>query len=144
MKLSIGLEIGSEDEAIGIVVPALYIGDYGCFSGADDEDQILPMVQEAIALVLEDMADQQPELIPTIHDKGIRVYRDEPEWVDFTNWMVIDFDVSAYLGSQKRINVSLAEGLITSIDACVQANKGTYRDRSHFLEVAAKQQLRQG
>ena len=140
MNLSIGLELSETDEAIGIVVPALSVGNYKCYSAADDESEIIPMVKEAISLILDDISQNEPELISKIVDLGIREYKKDSDFEDFNNWMVLEYDFSPYLGKQKRINVSLSEGIIQTIDTVVES-RSEYRDRSHFLEVAARHEF---
>ena len=140
MNLSIGLEISDNDESIGIVVPALGIEHYSCYSAADHESEIIPMVTEAISFILEDMSQNSPELISKIVDLGMRAYKDFHDFDDFNNWMVLEFDFSPFLGKQKRVNISLSEGLIQTIDSVVKSNSN-YRDRSHFLEVAARHEF---
>ena len=140
MNLSIGLELADNDESIGIVVPALGVGNYSCYSAADEENEIIPMVKEAISLILDDMSQNSPELVSKISDLGIRSYRSNEDFEDFNNWMVLDFDLSPYLGKQKRINISLSEGVLQTIDSVVDS-RSEYRDRSHFLEVAARHEF---
>lgn len=140
MNLSIGLELADDDESIGIVVPALGIGNYSCYSAADEESEIIPMVKEAISLILDDMSQNYPELISKIFDAGIRDYRTNKDFEDFNNWMVLEYDLSPYLGKQKRVNVSLSEGVLKTIDSVVES-RAEYRDRSHFLEIAARHEF---
>jgi len=140
MNLSIGLELVDSDESIGIVVPALGIESYSCYSSADNEGEIIPMATEAISLILDDMSQNCPELIPKIFDLGMRGYKGNHDFTDFNNWMVLDYDFSPYLGKQKRVNVSLSEGLLQTIDSVVES-RAEYRDRSHFLEVAARHEF---
>jgi hypothetical protein len=140
MYISVGLEIGKADEAIGLVVPALNIENYACYSAADDEQNIIPNVKEALALLLDDMSQNNPELIARIEDYGIRHYQKLSDYEDFNNWSMVEFDLSPYLGKQKRFNVSMSEGLIQTIDTIVDA-RPEYKDRSHFFEVAARHEL---
>ncbi len=140
MNLSIGLELANDDESIGIVVPALGIGNYSCYSAADDESEIIPMVKEAISLILDDMYQNSPGLISKISDLGMRDYRSKDDFEDFNNWMVLEFDFSPYLGKQKRVNISLSESVLQTIDSVVKS-RTEYRDRSHFLEVAARHEF---
>lgn len=140
MYISVGLEIGNENDSIGIVVPALNIDGYSCYSAADNEQGIIPNTKEALALLLDDIIQNKPELISQIVDNGIRHYQQQDEYEDFNNWSMIEFDLSPYLGKQKRVNLSMSEGLLQTIDIVVQA-RPEYKDRSHFLEVAARHEL---
>lgn len=55
--------------------------------------------------------------------------------------MLLDVDLTEFMGKPKRINVSLPDGLIQLIDTRVKASQGQYRDRSHFLAVASRHEL---
>jgi len=100
MYLSIGLEIGDPKHAIGIVVPALNTGNYGCYSAADTEQDIIPNTKEAISLLLADMVECKPETVMQIEDLGLRHYQSLKEYKDFNNWGMIEFDLSPYLKSK--------------------------------------------
>ncbi|MFZ3401468.1 type II toxin-antitoxin system HicB family antitoxin [Vibrio harveyi] len=52
----------------------------------------------------------------------------------------IEIDVSRYSGKTQRVNVSLPESLLAVIDRRVE-NSDLYRDRSHFLAIAARNEL---
>lgn len=141
MLFSIGVELPThDDEAFGLVVPALCAVGLGCFSAADSEDEIIPMVTEAITMMLEELRDQGRTL-DTIKDLGVMHYRTDPEYAYCGAWLMLDIDTSAFEGKPKRINVSLPDNLIQHIDNRVKASHGQYRDRSHFLAVSARHEL---
>ncbi|GEA25435.1 hypothetical protein VH1807_contig00109-0002 [Vibrio harveyi] len=52
----------------------------------------------------------------------------------------IEIDVSRYSGKTQRVNVSLPESLLAVIVRRVE-NSDLYRDRSHFLAIAARNEL---
>ncbi|ELO1555125.1 type II toxin-antitoxin system HicB family antitoxin [Aeromonas hydrophila] len=141
MLFSVGVELPAQDnEAFGLVVPALCSAGFGCFSAADSESEIPSMVTEAITMVLEELRDQGHHL-DTIKDLGVMHYRTDPEYAFCGAWLMLDVDTSAFEGKPKRINVSLPDTLIQHIDNRVKSSHGQYRDRSHFLAVSARHEL---
>ncbi|MDF4300013.1 type II toxin-antitoxin system HicB family antitoxin [Vibrio parahaemolyticus] len=52
----------------------------------------------------------------------------------------MEIDVSKYSGKSQRVNISLPESLLAVIDRKVE-NSDLYRDRSHFLAIAARNEL---
>lgn len=141
MIFTVGVETPeNENQAYGMIVPALCQLDYGCFSAADDVDDLLPMVTEAITMMLEAMVEDGFDLT-TLKDKGVTHYKVDPEYADFDTWLLVDVDISEYLGKKQRINVSLPEYLLTRIDRRVAAMGNYYKDRSHFLANAAHREL---
>lgn len=141
MLFSVGVELPANDnEAFGMVVPALCAIELGCFSAADSEEEIIPMVTEAITMMLEELRDQGRTL-DTVKDLGVMRYRTDPEYAYCQAWLMLEVDTSAFEGKPKRINVSLPDTLIQHIDNRVKASHGQYRDRSHFLAVSARHEL---
>ncbi|OYD24706.1 type II toxin-antitoxin system HicB family antitoxin [Oceanimonas baumannii] len=141
MLFSVGVEYPSHDgEALGLVVPALCIDDYACFSAADSEEQVKSMATEAIALVVEEMVSNGVS-VGNIRDMGPRHYRQLEDYNHCDGWLLLDVDLSEFMGKPKRINVSLPDGLIQLIDNRVKYSQGQYRDRSHFLAVASRHEL---
>lgn len=142
MLFSIGVESPkNENEAFGLIVPALCNDEYGCFSAADSEQEIAAMVTEAIGLIVEDMIEAGASALEIV-DKGVMSYRKVEDYAHCDLWLLLEVDLSAYEGKPKRINISLPDVLIQRIDNQVKSSAGLYRDRSHFLAVAAKNEMR--
>lgn len=142
MFFSVGVETPKdENTAYGMIVPAFSAYDYGCFSAADSQDQIGPMVKEAILLVAEDLL-RSGIAANEIKDAGYLVYSANPEYKDFDSWVMVDVDLSSFEGKPQRINISLPDTLIKRIDSAVKGNS-VYRDRSHFIAQAARHALNQ-
>lgn len=140
MIFTIGVETpDNENQAYGMIVPALCQLDYGCFSAADEVEDLLPMVTEAITMMLESMAEDGFDLT-TLKDKGVTHYKNDPEYADFDTWLLIDVDITEYLGSKQRINITMPQHLLGRIDRRV-ASMPHYKDRSHFLALAAHREL---
>jgi predicted RNase H-like HicB family nuclease len=107
----------------------------GCFSAADDWQDLPRMVQEAVEVwcMGEDMD------LPAATALEVLTARAE-----FTGgvWMLIDVDVSRLevRSNQKpmRINISIPAGLVHDIDAYAKSHGAT---RSGFLAQAARQAM---
>ncbi|EDJ9088457.1 CopG family transcriptional regulator [Salmonella enterica subsp. enterica] len=143
MFFSVGVETPKdENTAYGMIVPAFSTLDCGCFSAADTQDQIAPMVKEAILLTVECLIENGDFSVEQIKDAGYLVYSVNPEYKDFDSWVMVDVDLSEFEGKPQRINISLPDTLIKRIDNAVKSN-GAYRDRSHFIAEAARHELQQ-
>lgn len=142
MFFSVGVETPKdENTAYGLIVPALCNDEYGCFSAADDQKQIAPMVREAILFTIEDMIQSGKYGLDQITDAGHLVYAASTDYADYDSWFIIDVDLSEFEGKQQRINIALPDTLIKRIDTRVKESSGQYRDRSHFLAEAARHEL---
>lgn len=140
MIFTVGVETpDNENQAYGMIVPALCQLDYGCFSAADEVEYLLPMVTEAITMMLESMAEDGFDLT-TLKDQGVTHYKNDPEYADFDTWLLVDVDVTEYLGAKQRINITMPQHLLSRIDRRV-ASMSCYKDRSHFLATAAHREL---
>ncbi|MBP2170237.1 putative RNase H-like HicB family nuclease [Erwinia toletana] len=145
MFFSVGIETPKdENTAYGMIVPAFSAYDYGCFSAADSQDKIAPMVREAILLTVEDMLLSGKYSVEQIKDAGHLAYAGDREYADYDCWLVIDIDLSRFDGKQQRINIALPDTLISRIDNRVREQPAIYRDRSHFIAEAARHELSAG
>lgn len=143
MFFSVGVEMpANENQAYGLVVPALCTDEFGCVSAADNQDEIALTVREAILLIADLMLKSGVD-ITLIKDAGPFVYAAHPDYVHCNQWVMVDVDLSSLEGKQQRINISLPDALLERIDNRVQQPASGYRDRSHFLAVAARHELTQ-
>jgi len=122
---------GDNDHAHGVEVP-----DFpGCFSAADDLQDLPRMVQEAVELWCEGEDLDLPA------PSALEVLAANPAYSGGV-WMLIDIDTTRLevLGNQKpmRINVSMPAGLVHDIDRAARASGAT---RSGFLAKAARQAM---
>lgn len=115
----------------GVTVPDLP----GCFSAGDTLDEALEMAREAIDLHCEGMSEEGLE-IPA--PRPLSEHKADPLLADAV-WAIVEVDVEKYLSKPVRLNVSLPEGLVRSIDAYAQAHHMT---RSGFLAKAAQEAMR--
>lgn len=119
---------GDATHSHGIQVP-----DFpGCFSAADDWQDLPRMVQEAVEVwcMGEDVALPEPTPLDTLAAN--------PQFTSGV-WMLQDIDVSKLetRASQRpvRINISIPAGLVHDIDTYARAHGAT---RSGFLAQAAR------
>jgi len=140
MLFTIGVESPKNDnEAYGLIVPALNDDHYACISAADHANDILRAATDAIATVLQDRAENGLEN-DNIKDLGYRAYQQHPDYTHCDAWLLADSDISEYTGKRQRININVPDYLLRRIDQRVAANS-RYKDRSHFLALAAQREL---
>jgi hypothetical protein len=139
MLFMIGIEPAeTKDEAYGIIVPVFNKINYGCNSAADNEKDIVQQATDAILSMVEELVLDGIDL--EILNEGYKDYSQNQEYSDFTRWLAIDIDISELKGKPKRININLPDILLMRIDSCV-ANDDKYKDRSHFLAIAAQNEI---
>lgn len=139
MLFMIGIEpADTKDEAHGIIVPVFNKVNYGCNSAADNEKDIVQQATDAILTMVEELVIDGFDL--EILNEGYKDYSQNQEYSDFTRWLAIDINVSELKGKPKRININLPDILLMRIDSCV-ANDEKYKDRSHFLAIAAQNEI---
>ncbi|EBY9279793.1 TPA: type II toxin-antitoxin system HicB family antitoxin [Salmonella enterica subsp. enterica serovar Denver] len=75
MLFSVGIETPKdENTTYGMIVPAFSTLDCGCCIAADTQDQIVPMVKEAILLTVECLSENAGFSVDDIRDAGFMVY----------------------------------------------------------------------
>jgi predicted RNase H-like HicB family nuclease len=117
---------GDENHAFGIQFP-----DFpGCFSAADNEQDITTSAQEAVEA---HFSDGEPVPQPS----AVGVLMKEPEYQGGF-WMLIDIDLSRVNMKAVRLNISLPERLVQQIDAFARARR---LSRSAFLALAAEHEM---
>jgi len=121
------IRVGDKQHAHGIEFP-----DFpGCFSAADNWQDINRMAQEAVEC---HMADENlPIPAPTALEK-LAVDRRYKGGV----WMLVDLDLTRIDPSPKRVNISLPGALLSQIDAYAEAR---HLSRSGFLARAAEEAI---
>ncbi len=123
MLYPVYVHLGDENHAHGVTIPDFL----GCFSAADDWNLLPNAIQEAIELYCEGEDMDIPA--PTALEKLIA----NPDY-EGGAWMLVDVDVSRLSTKPIRINISLPENLVQSIDRYAKAHHLT---RSGFLAKAA-------
>ena len=130
MIYPIYVHVGDETHAHGITFP-----DFpGCFSAADDWQDINRMAQEAVECHMagENLPIPAPTPLPALtanpdYEGGV--------------WMLVDIDVDRIDPAPRRVNVSLPRFLLSQIDEYAQSHHLT---RSSFLAKAAEQAMHGG
>ena len=104
----------------------------GCYGAGDSLDAALADIEQAIHAHLELLAEDG-ETIPEASQLQDLVKN--PDYAEGT-WMVVDIDITPYLGKAKKINVTLPAYLIHQIENEIKENK-SFKSRSQFLAEAA-------
>lgn len=132
MLYPIGIEMGDETHAYGVVVPDVP----GCFSAGDTLEEAFINAKEAIAFHIEGMLEDGEEIPqPTSLQEHVK----NPEYEGFT-FSFVDVDLTHLMGKAEKINVTLPSLLIKRIDSFV-ATHPEYKNRSNFLAQVATNKL---
>lgn len=127
MLYPVYLHLGDEDHAHGITIP-----DFpGCFSAADSWEDLPRMIQEAAEVYFEGEETEIPPPTP------IDELAHDPSY-EGGAWMLVDIDLSRLSTRVKRVNITLPENLLKSIDDFAGSH---HMSRSAFLARAAGKYL---
>ena len=126
MRYPIAIEMGNDDAAFGVAVPDLP----GVFSAGDTIDEAIANAEEAILLGLEDYAERG-QAFPKA--SSLQVLMANPDYAGWT-WAVVNVDPSQLSTKSVRVNITLPDRVLGSIDAYAKAHGET---RSGFLARAA-------
>jgi len=127
MLYPVYVHVGDKKHAHGIEFP-----DFpGCFSAADDWQEINRMAQEA--LECHTAGENQPIPAPTALEKLAEDTRYQGGV-----WMLVDLDLSRIDPAPRRVNISLPGSLLSQIDSYAQTQHLT---RSGFLAKAAQEAM---
>ena len=130
MLYPIYVHIGDDKHAHGITFP-----DFpGCFSAADEWQEINRMAQEAVE------CHMAGEGLPVPQPTPLEKLAATPEYQGGI-WMLVDIDVSKIDPVPQRVNISMPRFLLSQIDEYAQAHHLT---RSGFLAKAAQDAMRAG
>lgn len=134
MLYPVAIEKGDEKDAFSAIFPDVE----GCFSAGDTYEETLLNAKEALEVHFELLADMG-ELPPT--STKVDDHLTKP---DFNGWLwaLVDIDTEPYMGGSVKKNVTLPKLLLKKIDNMV-SDSANYKDRSHFLQVAANNELQQ-
>lgn len=130
MLYPIAIERGDKNHAFGVTVPDLA----GCFSAGDTLAEALENVKEAIHGYLE-VSSEDGEDIPVA--SSVDTYLDKPEYAGYI-WAMVDIDITPYLGTTQKVNVTLPNRLLSQIDAKVAEKDSSFKSRSALLAEGAK------
>lgn len=130
----IAIESGDDQHAYGVEVPDIP----GCFSAGDTFDEALSNALEAISLHLEGLAEEGE--LPPVPSQPSAYIRD-PQYAGYL-WGVVGIDETPYLGKSEKLNVTLPQLLTKQIDEITKTHPD-YKNRSYFLQVAARNLISQ-
>lgn len=119
--------MGDDKHAHGVTIP-----DFpGCYSAADEWDELPRMIQEAAEVYFE--GEDMPVPAPTPLEKlaGKAEYQGGV-------WMLVDIDMARLKVKAKRVNITIPENLLHEIDRFAEQHRMT---RSGLLVQAAGQYI---
>jgi predicted RNase H-like HicB family nuclease len=129
MLYPVYIHLGDKDHAHGVTIP-----DFpGCFSAADDWQDLPKMIQEAIELWCEGQDLELPK------PSDLATLATDPDYTDGA-WLLIDIDTAKLETKSVRLNISLPQGLLNEIDRYTKSHGAT---RSGFIANAARLAMRQ-
>ena len=115
-----------DDSDYGVTFPDLP----GCFTAGDSFEQALEMAQEAAELHLEGLLEEGAG-IP--QPSPLEQHMQNPDYRGGI-WAVVDVDLSKLSGKARRVNITLPERVLASIDDYTARHGG---NRSKLLAEAA-------
>ena len=118
-----------EDAAYGLTFPDFE----GCFSAADEMQDIQRMAQEAVEVHFD--GEDIPLPVPSSPERWLGDERFEGGF-----WLLVDIDTTKVNTKSVRINISMPEALVKRIDAVA---KTQHLSRSAFLAKSAEMALHQ-
>ena len=114
----------------GVTIPDLP----GCFSAGSTIEEAINMAQEAAECHIEGLLiDSEPIPIPN----DIEVHKDNPDFKDGI-WALVEVDISKLSLKSKRINITMPERLIRTVD---QYAKRYGSSRSGLLSQAVTEYM---
>ena len=119
-----------KDSDYGVTVPDLP----GCYSAGGTLDEALAMAREAIELHVEGLIE---EGLPVPEPSSIETQRHKPDYAGGT-WAIVSIDAATLRARAKRINITVPERILDSMDRYAQRRGET---RSGLLVRAAMEYI---
>lgn len=127
MLYPVYLHLGDESHAHGITIP-----DFpGCFSAVDSWEELPRLIQEAVEVYFDGEEMEIPAPTP------IHRLAQNPAY-EGGAWMLVEIDLSKISTRVKRVNITLPENLLKTIDSFAESR---HMSRSAFLARAAGQYM---
>ena len=121
------VHLGDDKHAHGVTIP-----DFpGCFSAADEWEDLPHMIQEAAEVYFEG------EDIPVPAPTSLEQLAANPEYQGGV-WLLVDIDLAKLKVKAKRVNITMSEKLLNEIDRYAEQYHMT---RSGLLAQAADQYI---
>ena len=119
-----------QDSDYGVAIPDLP----GCFSTGSTIEEAISVAQEAAECHIEGLLiDSEPIPMPS----GIEVHKDNPDF-EIGFWALVEVDISKLSLKSKRINITMPERLIRTVD---QYAKRCGSSRSGLLSQAVTEYM---
>lgn len=122
MHYPIAIEIGTDKQAFGVVVPDLP----GCFSAGDTLEEALANAEEAIAAWMEAEIDAGRSIPLPSALSALQGRREHKGWA----WAIAHVDPAKFDDTVERINITLPRRVLSKIDA---AAKSAGETRSGYI-----------
>lgn len=106
------------DSDFGVTVPDLP----GCFSAGDSVDDAVTNAVEAIECHVEGLLTDG-EVIPM--GRPIEAHKGDCDFAGAYVWMFVDVDLSKLSGKSKRVNITIPERILSTIDAFAASRNET-------------------
>lgn len=127
MNYFVYIHEGGDDHAYGVTFP-----DFpGCFAAADDANDVLKAIQEAVEVHFEGEDVAIPTPTPFKRLIGDKRFSGG-------SWLMADIDLGKVNVKSERINVSMPANLLRTIDDYA---KERHMSRSAFLQMAAQREM---
>lgn len=128
MRYPVAIEPGDSTTAFGVVVPDVP----GAFSAGDTLEEAIANAEDGILLTLEEYLERG-EAIPQPSSLSVLVRRrDYKGWT----WTLADVGLSKLNGKAVRLNITLPERLLGTIDAFAKAHGETAADSLRVLQCS--------
>ena len=114
MRYPIAVELGSDAQAFGVVVPDLP----GCFAAGDTLDEALADAEAAVVAWIDAMLDQgQPIPSPSTITELREAHPDCGDWV----WAIVSVDPARLDDAVERVNITLPRRVLARLDDAARA-----------------------
>jgi predicted RNase H-like HicB family nuclease len=131
MRYPICIEWGDDNTAVGIQIPDIP----GAITAGDTFEEAYSAAIEIAHIMLQDIATRGASVPLPSATSGLR---SDPEYADM-GWGMLDVDITPYLGTTEKVNVTLPGFVISQIDRFVREHN--VKSRSSFLTDAALEKL---
>jgi predicted RNase H-like HicB family nuclease len=123
MRYPVAIELGTNTEAFGVVVPDLP----GCFSAGDTLDEAMVNAEEAIEAWIETALDAGQNIPkPSNLDSLRKAHKAYKNWI----WALVKVDPSVLDNTVERVNISIPRRVLHRLDEHAKAAGET---RSGFI-----------
>ncbi|MDA0152182.1 type II toxin-antitoxin system HicB family antitoxin [Vibrio sp. Makdt] len=131
MQYPVAIQIGTDQSIMAIAADLKH-----CVASGTTYAEVMAKIKKQLEVMIAVMLFNGNE-IPFASTIDEHIYN--PEF-STASWCIIDVDLDESLGEMQKKNVSIPVELLRIIDSTVESSS-QYRDRSHFLQMAAITEL---